>query len=336
MQRATGQVMAALDIGGTKIAGALVDSEGRLVARALRPTPAGEDAETVMGAVAEVLAELRADPAWGAAAAVGIGSAGPVDAVRGTVSPVNVPGWRDFPLVRRVRAAAGGLPVVLTGDGVAMTAAEHWQGAARGYDGALCMVVSTGVGGGLVLGGALLPGPTGNAGHIGHISVDLDGDPCPCGSRGCVERLASGPNIARRAVASGWTPPAGGAATAAAVAASARAGDPVALASFDRAAQALAAGIAATATLVEIGVAVVGGGVAGAGPVLFDPLRAHLARYATLSFAADVKVLPAELGTDAGLVGAAAAGAHGLGLSGFVTGRRRTGPVAPPAAPRTR
>lgn len=314
---ATGPLVAALDIGGTKIAGALIDREGRLLVRALRPTPPSADGETVMGAVGEVVDELRAAPQWSGAIAVGIGSAGPVDAVHGTVSPVNVPGWRDFPLVQRVGDAVGGLPVVLTGDGVAMTAAEHWQGAARGYDNALCMVVSTGVGGGLVLGGALLPGPTGNAGHIGHISVDLDGDPCPCGSRGCVERIASGPNIARRALEGGWRPPSGAAATAASVAAAARDGDAVALASFDRAAQALAAGIAATATLVEIHVAVVGGGVSAAGPILFDPLRDHLSRYATLSFAAGVDVVPAKLGTDAGLVGAAAAASQALRLESF-------------------
>ena len=314
---ATGPLVAALDIGGTKIAGALVDGEGRLLARALRPTPVGLDGEVVMRAVAEVLAELRADARWAQAVAVGIGSAGPVDAVHGSVSPVNVPGWRDFPLVARVAEEAGGLPVVLAGDGVAITAAEHWQGAARGYDNALCMVVSTGIGGGLVLGGTLLPGPTGNAGHIGHISVDLDGELCPCGSRGCVERIASGPNIARRALGGGWQPPIGVEPTAEAVAESARAGHPVALASFDRAAQALAAGIAATATLVEIHVAVIGGGVANAGPLLFDPLRDHLTRYATLSFAASIEVAPAKLGTDAGLVGAAAAAAQALHLDAF-------------------
>jgi len=313
----TAPLIAALDIGGTKIAGALVDPDGQLLVRALRPTPAREDGATVMRAVDEVIAELRAAPQWPAAVAVGIGSAGPVDASVGTVSPVNVPGWRDYPLVAGVTEAVGGLPVVLTGDGVAIAAAEHWLGAARGHDNAVCMVVSTGVGGGLVLGGRVYPGPTGNAGHIGHISVDLDGDPCPCGSRGCVERIASGPNIARRALEAGWRPPAGAEPTAAAVADSARAGDPVALASFDRAAQALAAGIAATANLVELGIVVIGGGVAGAGPLLFDPLRAHLARYATLSFTSGMKVVPALLGTDAGLVGAAAAAAQALRPAGF-------------------
>ncbi|WP_327715467.1 ROK family protein [Streptomyces sp. NBC_00490] len=300
-------LVAALDIGGTKIAGALVDDQGRILVRAQRATPAKEDGETVMGAVEEVLGELTASPLWGSVSALGIGSAGPVDASAGTVSPVNVPGWRDYPLVRRVREATGGLPVELIGDGVAITAAEHWQGAARGHDNALCMVVSTGVGGGLVLGGRLHPGPTGNAGHIGHISVDIDGDPCACGSRGCVERIASGPNIARRAVENGWRPGPDGDTSAAAVASAARAGDPVAVASFERAAQALAAGIAATATLVEIDIAVIGGGVGKAGDVLFTPLRKALTEYATLSFVQRLVVTPAQMGTDAGLVGAAAA-----------------------------
>ncbi|MEU1532446.1 ROK family protein [Streptomyces fagopyri] len=300
-------LVAALDIGGTKIAGALVDGRGRILLRAQRATPAQEDGDTVMGAVEAVVGELTRSPLWSRAGAVGIGSAGPVDASAGTVSPVNVPGWRDYPLVERVRKATGGLSVELIGDGVAITAAEHWQGAARGHDNALCMVVSTGVGGGLVLNGQLHAGPTGNAGHIGHISVDLDGDLCPCGSRGCVERIASGPNIARRALEGGWTPGADGDTSAAAVAEAARAGDPVAVASFERAARALAAGIAATATLVEIDIAVIGGGVGKAGDVLLDPLRKALGDYATLSFVRRLTVAPALMGTDAGLVGAAAA-----------------------------
>ncbi|MFI6345663.1 ROK family protein [Streptomyces sp. NPDC050560] len=318
-------LVAALDIGGTKIAGALVDGGGRILVRAQRPTPAQEDGDTVMAAVAEVLKELAGSPLWHEAGVIGIGSAGPVDASTGTVSPVNVPGWREYPLVDRVRKATGGLQVVLVGDGVAITAAEHWQGAARGHDNALCMVVSTGVGGGLVLGGKLWPGPTGNSGHIGHISVDLDGDPCPCGSRGCVERIASGPNIARRAAANGWRPGPDSDTSAAAVARAAAAGDPVALASFERAGQALAAGIAATATLVEVDIAVIGGGVARAGEVLFEPLRRGLRDYATLSFVQRLTVAPALMGTDAGLVGAAAAVRHAL----------RDAPPRPPAAARS-
>ncbi|WP_344446557.1 ROK family protein, partial [Kitasatospora nipponensis] len=265
-------LVAAIDIGGTKIAGALIGAEdGSLRHRVQRPTRAQESGEVVLGALAEVIGELTRSADWPRVRLVGVGSAGPVDAVRGTVSPVNIPGWRDFPVVGEVAALTGGRPVVLTGDGVAMTAAEHWRGAARGYDNALCLVVSTGVGGGLVLRGALYPGPTGNAGHIGHISVDLDGDSCPCGSRGCLEQLASGTAIVRHALAAGWRPDGGrlvdisGGATTVAVADAARAGDPRALGAFARAGQALAAGLAATDTLVELDVVVIGAGVAQVG-----------------------------------------------------------------------
>ncbi|MFE1832066.1 ROK family protein [Streptomyces yangpuensis] len=310
----------AIDIGGTKIAGALVHPDGTMTATTRRATPRGVDAEGVMAAVAEVVGDLSASPQWASAVRCGIGSAGPVDTSRGTVSPVNIGAWREFPIQERVAAelAARGaeLPTVLAGDGVAMTAAEHWLGAARGYANALCMVVSTGVGGGLILNNRLHPGPTGNAGHIGHMSVAFDGEPCACGGRGCVESIASGTAIARWALDRGWTPSAGAGAggagasqdaTAAGVAASAAQGDSIALAAFDRAGRALAAAIAASATLVETDIAVIGGGVAAAGDTLFGPIRAHLAQYATLSFVQGLRVVPATLGTHAGLIGAAAA-----------------------------
>ncbi|MDH6128898.1 ROK family protein [Kitasatospora sp. GP82] len=305
--------LAAIDIGGTKIAAALVDGDGTLLARTQRPTPAALDEDSVLGAVVDALDELAAAPGWSEVRALGVGSAGPVDISRGTVSPVNIPGWRGFPIVDRLSGhpAVKGLPVVLAGDGIAIAAAEHRFGAARPYDNVLCMVVSTGVGGGLVLNGELHTGTTGNAGHIGHITVDLDGDPCPCGSRGCVEQLASGTAIARYALRSGWRPAAEDA-SAVAVAAAARAGDPIALAAYHRAARALAAGIAATATLVELDAVVIGGGVAQVGALLLDPLRDHLRTYAALPFAAGIAVHRAELGTDAGLVGAAAVAAHAL------------------------
>ncbi|WP_370110047.1 ROK family protein [Streptacidiphilus sp. MAP12-33] len=305
-------MIAAIDIGGTKIAGGLVDADGTLHHRVERPTRRqAAGAGEVFATVAEVVADLAADPRWTRVERVGVGSAGPVDIGKGTVSPVNIAAWRDFPLVAEVRALpqVAGAPVALGGDAVAMTAAEHWRGAARGFANALCLVVSTGVGAGLVLDGRVYAGPTGNAGHLGHITVDLDGEPCPCGSRGCLERMASGTAIAGWAVAQGWRPPADGA-TAAAVADSARAGDAVALAAFDRAARALAAGIAATATLVELDVAVLGGGVLRAGELLLEPLRRHLRSYATLPFTRHLAVRAAELGTDAGLIGAAALALH--------------------------
>ncbi len=290
------QVFAALDVGGTKIAAGLVAADGKLLVRVELPTPA-DAVETV---VQRLFDQLTKDPRWAAVTAIGIGSAGPIDAAKGTVSPVNIPAWRDFPLVDCVKAYAK--DVRLVGDGVAMAAGEHWRGAARGRENVLCMVVSTGVGGGLVLDGRLRAGPSGNAGHVGHICVELEGDLCPCGSRGCLEIVASGTAIAARARRDGWQ----GEGSAAAVAESARAGDPIALAAFDRAAQGLAAGIASTAALVDMEAAVIGGGVAKSGALLFDPLRRHLARYAKLSFIRGVEVFPAALGADAGLIGAAA------------------------------
>ncbi|MEV7278743.1 ROK family protein [Streptomyces sp. NPDC093111] len=308
----TDAVVAAIDIGGTKIAGALVDAGGSLVTRVQLPTPATEGADTLMRQVGRVLAELRAHPEWRRVQAVGVGCAGPVDTVAGTVSPVNIPGWRAFPLVDRLRDALGGeedgagLPVRMMADGPAIAAAEFWNGAARGRTNALCMVVSTGVGGGLILDGRPYAGLSGNAGHIGHISVELDGEPCPCGGRGCVERLASGPSIVRYALARGWSPPAGTEATARTVADAARRGEPAPRAAFARAARAVAASVAATAALVELEVVVIGGGVAASGDLLFDAVRAELKNYATLSFTREVRVVPAKAGTDAGLVGAAA------------------------------
>ncbi|WP_424211453.1 ROK family protein [Streptomyces sp. BI20] len=306
-----GGLTVAIDIGGTKIAGALVHDDGTMSVRARRDTPRGVSGDEVMAAVEEVVAELAAAPAWSEVTRCGVGSAGPVDAVTGTVSPVNITAWRQYPVRARTEAAltrhGADVPVVLVGDGVAMTAAEHRHGAARGHANALCMVVSTGVGGGLVLGDRLLPGPTGNAGHIGHISVDVAGPICGCGGHGCVEAIASGTAIARWAAEQGWTPAAGDRADAAAVARAADAGDPVALAAFDRAGRALAAAIAATATLVETDIAVIGGGVASAGETLFGPIRRHLADFATLGFVSGLAVVPAALGTDAGLIGAAAA-----------------------------
>ena len=244
-------VYAAVDIGGTKIAAGLVDGDGELLHRRELPTPAHGAAGDVLATVLELIDELAADPRWAHVAGVGIGSAGPVDPVRGTVSPVNIAAWRDFPLVAEVAGtpavaapsavAPDGRPVSLIGDGLAMAAGEHWRGAARGYDDALCLVVSTGVGAGLILDGALRTGPSGNAGHLGHITVDVDGEDCSCGSRGCVETIASGTAIARRAVRQGWNPEGSQPATAADVAAAARNGDEIALAAFDRAARALAA-----------------------------------------------------------------------------------------------
>ncbi|MUL81502.1 MULTISPECIES: ROK family protein [unclassified Mycolicibacterium] len=289
----------AVDIGGTKIAAGLVDPEGQLVHRAQLPTPDG-DAETVWAVVDKLLAETM-QTADGAATGVGVASAGPIDLPNGTVSPINITVWQHFPIVARV-AAATGLPVRLGGDGLCMALGEQWCGAGRGAQFLLGMVVSTGVGGGLVLDGAPYDGRTGNAGHVGHVVVAPDGgDPCTCGGHGCVETIASGPSMVRWAREQGWD-----GTDAKALSDAATQGDELAIKAFHRGARALAATIASVGAVCDLDLVVIGGGVAKSGALLFEPLRAALVDYAGLDFLRGLRVVPAELGGDAGLVGAAA------------------------------
>ncbi|MCA4723374.1 ROK family protein [Mycolicibacterium fortuitum] len=289
----------ALDIGGTKIAAALVDADARLVHRAQLPTPDG-DAETVWEVVDKLLGEAMRT-AHGAATGVGVASAGPIDLPNGTVSPINIAEWQHFPIVERVVAATR-LPVRLGGDGLCMALGEQWCGAGRGAQFLLGMVVSTGVGGGLVLDGAPYDGRTGNAGHVGHVVVDPDGGaPCTCGGHGCVETIASGPSMVRWARRHGWD-----GTDAKALGEAAAQGDDVALKAFHRGARAVAAMIASVGAVCDLDLVVIGGGVAKSGPLLFGPLRAALTDYAGLEFLRGLRVVPAELGGDAGLVGAAA------------------------------
>ncbi|NYI07596.1 ROK family protein [Allostreptomyces psammosilenae] len=319
----------AIDIGGTKIALALVDATATPRLRTRIPTPRVDDPEAAWAAVAHAARPLL-DAAEAAEAAeaggadggspggpgggvrgVGIGSAGPLDPVAGTISPVMIPAWRDFPIRSRAGALLPGrrLPVSLVGDGVCTAIGEHWAGAGQRVHNMLGCVVSTGVGGGLILGGRPRVGPTGNAGHVGHIVTEVDGPPCPCGSRGCLELFASGTAVVTLAHESGWRGPVADPAvgpTAGDVAAAARAGDPVARAVFTRAGRALGAAFTSVCAVCDLDRIVVGGGVAQAGAVLFDALEAGMREFGGLGFLRRVTVHPAALGQDAGLVGAAA------------------------------
>lgn len=291
----------AVDVGGTKIAAGLVDDEGRLLHTAKAPTPERGSAEDVWDVVQRlVVAEAGRGPISG----VGVASAGPVDLPAGTVSPINIDGWDRFPLRDRMASLLPDVPVRLGGDGLCMAMGEWRFGAGRGSQFMLGMVVSTGVGGGLVLDGRPYDGRTGNAGHVGHVVVDLDGLPCTCGGRGCVETVAGGPRMAQWARDNGWR--AAPDADAKELADAAVAGEPVAVRAFQRGAHAVAASIASVAAVCDLDLVVIGGGVAKAGPLLFDPLREALAVHAGLDFLSELRVVPAELGGDAGLVGAAA------------------------------
>ncbi|MDT5312187.1 MAG: glucokinase [Mycobacterium sp.] len=291
----------ALDIGGTKIAVGLVDTDGALLHHAQLPTPDG-DAQAIWSVAEGLLTDALA-VADGDVRGVGVASAGPIDLPSGTISPINITAWQRFPIVDKV-AAVTNLSVRLGGDGLCMAMGERWRGAGRGAQFMLGMVVSTGIGGGLVLDGAPYDGRTGNAGHVGHVVVDPDGVLCTCGGHGCVETVASGPHIARWARENGWAAPPE--ADAKELADAANEGDPVALRAFRRGATAVATTIASVAAVCDLDLVVIGGGVAKSGGLLFDPLREALTRYAGLDFIRGLRVLPAELGGDAGLVGAAA------------------------------
>jgi glucokinase len=290
----------ALDIGGTKIAAGLVDADGTLVRQAKLPTP-DTDAEAIWAVVDTLITETLATV--DGVRAVGIASAGPIDLASGTVSPINIPQWQHFPIVERVSTMVG--PVVrLGGDGLCMAMGEQWRGAGRDAQFLLGMVVSTGVGGGLVLDGVPYDGRTGNAGHVGHVVVDPAGAPCPCGRHRCVGTTAAGPHMAHWARVNGWAAPAE--ADAKELADAATAGNPIALQAFQRGARAVAAMIASVGAVCDLDLVVIGGGVAKSGGLLFDPVREALAGYAGLEFLRGLRVVPAELGGDAGLVGAAA------------------------------
>jgi glucokinase len=279
----------AVDVGGTKVAAARVDLEGRLLARAVRPTPTGRDAEGMWAVVADLVAEVRT----GEEVACGVGSGGPMTWGGEQVSPLNLPAWRAFPLRARLSEALG-CPVWVDNDAKALALGEGWRGAARGESSFLAMVVSTGVGGGIVLEGRLLDGDAGNAGHIGHVIVEPDGRPCACGAVGCLEAEASGTAIA------------------------ARLGRPAAEAprpERERAGRLVGRAVASVANLLDLRLAVVAGSVAlGYGETFFAAAQAELDRSARLEFSAGARIRPAGLGDEGPLVGAAAVAWRALGV----------------------
>jgi glucokinase len=288
----------AVDIGGTKMAAARSVGGGRLEQRREVATPAGDDPEGVFAALTGLLATV-ADGS--VPAVVGVGCGGPMTWPDGVVSPLNLPAWRAFPLRARLEAEYPGCRVVVHNDAVAMALGEHRYGAGRDCPAFLGVVVSTGVGGGLVLGGRPLDGPTGNAGHVGHVVVDPHGPPCECGGRGCLEAIARGPATVAWAADQGWQAEV---ADGRSLVASADAGDPVALAALTRAGNALGVALASVAATLDLDLVAVGGGLAHAGDLLLEPARAAFARHAGLDFARRCRIVAAELGRDAGLVGA--------------------------------
>jgi glucokinase len=295
----------ALDVGGTKLAAAWVDDSGGVHGRrevATQPTGTGLG-EQLWRTTSALLDEVTAGEQ---PAAVGVGCGGPMRWPDGVVSPINLPAWREFPLRDRLRERYPDATIRVHNDAIAMVAGEHWCGAATGAESALGVVVSTGVGGGLILGGRVVDGVSGNAGHLGHVVVDPAGPVCGCGARGCLEAVARGPAVVQWALDRGWSADPGDVADGRSLARSAYAGNPIAVAAFTRAGDALGIGLASAAALLELQVVVVGGGLSQAGDLLLTPARASFRRHAGLDFVRRCRIVASAGGADAGLIGAAA------------------------------
>jgi len=299
----TSSIALAVDMGGTKVEAAMIDDTGAVLPGTRFRAATGPDrssdelAASVTSVVDRAIAGL---PAGARLSGVGIGSAGPVIETEGLVSPLNLPAWRGFPL-RELVASRVDVPVQLRMDGLCIALAEHWVGAARGYGNVMGMIVSTGIGGGLILQGNTVSGPTGNAGHIGHVEVAGFDDPCPCGGIGCVEAIASGPMTVAWARRQGWT-----GTTGEELSASYASGDPIAAAAVERSGRAIGQAIASATSLVDLEVVAIGGGFSHVTPDLFGHIRTAIATRRQFGFVTKVKVVPSGLSSDGPLIGAAA------------------------------
>ncbi len=276
----------AVDIGGTKLAAALVEPGGSIVVADRVATPDTDRAEVVFGALAALIARVRSQ-SDAVPEICGVGCGGPMLRDGETVSPLNIRAWTNFPLRDRL-AVETGLPVGVDNDAKALALGEGWLGAAQGLDDYLAMVVSTGIGGGIVLDGRLLDGALGNAGHIGHVVVEPDGRRCPCGGRGCLEAEASGLSIETVT------------------------GRPAAEAPDSvrrRTGTLVGRAVASVANLLDLELVVVGGSVAlGFDAAFFDAAQEEIALRARLDFSRSTRIIRAGLGADGPLVGAAAVG----------------------------
>jgi glucokinase len=273
----------AVDVGGTKLDVGVVDASGQVLAR--RRTPTAQAGAGGGAALADALVDLCRTVLADApgSTAVGVGCGGPMEG--DLVSPLNIPAWRGFPL-RSTLEGALDLPVAVDNDAKALALGEGWRGAAVGVRDYLAMVVSTGVGGGIVLDGRLLDGALGNAGHIGHVIVEPGGAECGCGARGCLEAECSGRHLERRL------------------------GRPAATAPpevVERTGRLVGRAVASVCNLLDLRLALVAGSVAlGFGTPFFAAAQAELDACARVAFSTGAVLRPGGLGPDGPLLGAAA------------------------------
>lgn len=289
----------AVDIGGTKVDAAVVTAEGEVLRASVARRPTGRDttregiAANIRAAAVEALAavpDVRV-------ATIGVGSAGPVDLPARSVSPLNLPQAAGLPIDEVLAGLVDG-PLTLALDGTCIALAEHWRGALVGTENAMAIVVSTGVGGGLVLGGRPVSGATGNAGHLGQTFVrTIEGDPAAA----TLEAVAAGPGSVAWAREQGWTGE-----TGLDLAASYRAGDAVAVAAVRRSAAAVGQAIAAAATLCDLEAVAIAGGFSHVADDYVDLVAAAAAAASVHAYARRCRVVPSGLDGDGPLLGAAA------------------------------
>ena len=306
------QVIAGIDIGGTKIAIAMETLGGEKIAERRLPTQVETGAyaiiETVFRTITEMLEENRVE-----LVSVGIGCPSPLDLEKGAVmSPSNLRDWDNFPIVKLFHERFH-VPVLLDNDANTAALGEYIYGAGRGYKNIVYITVSTGIGGGIVIDGEIYHGVAASAGELGHSIVQPDGIRCNCGSIGCLETICSGIHIARRAKErlAGGEPSlmrsmsAGiDQLTAKTVVEAARSRDALAVEIWDETCRFLAIGIGNVITLLAPEAVIVGGGVAVAGDLLFAPLRLLLPQYVSMMPAEKINIIPAELGGESGVCGA--------------------------------
>ena len=299
-----------IDVGGTKIASLLVDRNGAILDRDVRPTPAHEQEATLQAMEASSRAVVTAE-----VAAIGISAAGLVEAGTGIMRYAPNLSWRDAPLVERIGGTFG-LPTVADNDNNAAAWGEYRFGIGRGHANILFVGVGTGIGGGIIADGALLRGAHGFAAEIGHTIVEPDGPVCGCGNHGCWEQVASGSAIVRDARAAVMKHPhsllvklSGGDpahVTGSMVTEAARQGDTVSRGILNEVGHRLGQGIAGLVNVLDPELVIVGGGVSEAGDLLLAPARTAYSRSVEGgAFRPDVPILAASLVNDAGGIGAA-------------------------------
>lgn len=300
-----------VDVGGTKCLGVVLDANGSIIDERRVPTPSGASDDTLIDAIADVAGGLDD----GSAMAVGVGVPGLVDHDGVLRFAPNIRGVTELP-VRAELAARLGVAVRVDNDANCAAWAEQAMGAGRGQPDMILVTLGTGIGGGIVVDGRLMRGAHGFAGEIGHMVVRADGQPCPCGQRGCWERYASGSGLgrlAREAAHAGQIPRvvalAGGdpeAVRGEHVTQAAAEGDPGAQHVMDRLGWWVALGLANLANAFDTGCFVLGGGLIEAGAILLDPVRvAFLDLVEGADHRPAVDIVPATLGEHAGAIGAA-------------------------------